>query len=104
MMMVDVATKKDSSAASPNVHQLMSMRNTKFCSQLFITYQPSGMAITSAMVTSAKKYFRNSRLMFGAEAPNTFRMPTSFVRFAMKKETNPNKPRQEMKMARKATI
>ena len=40
--------------------------------------------------------FENKYTILPAEAPNTFRTPTSFVRCTAIKETDPYKPKQEI--------
>src|SRR5215471_4184085 len=93
----------ESMAASTKAPQLSEIRNAKFCSQPFITYHPIGIAISKARATRTKKYRKNKMLMFATEAPNTFLIPTSLVRFDIKNETKPNNPRQEMKIDSPAT-
>jgi len=43
-------------------------------------------------------------IMLLTEAPTTLRMPISFIRCSAVKIARPNKPKQEMKMARKEKI
>src|SRR5262245_55667385 len=52
------------------------------------------------MITRITKSFESICHNPATEAPNTLRMPISFVRCSATNDARPNKPRQEMKMAR----
>lgn len=54
------------------------------------------------MVTSIKKSLDKSCQRLNTEAPNTFRIPISFVRCAAMKVAKPNNPKPIIKMANKA--
>ena len=58
--------------------------------------------LVEAINTSTIKSLDNMPTMPGTEAPNTLRIPISLVRCSAVKVTSPNKPRQEMNMAKKA--
>ena len=80
------------------------MRYTKVCSQLFIKYQPAGIAIKNDMPIRIINSLENSMTTLLTEAPSTLRIPTSLVRCTAMNETRPYKPRQEIKMAIPANI
>ena len=63
-----------------------------------------GLAITMATMTNFRKSFDNKVVMLKAEAPSTFRMPISLVRFWVAKVANPNKPIHEIMMAKTEKI
>ena len=56
-----------------------------------------GKAMPIATITIFVKSVDNKRTMPKVLAPNTFRMPISFVRRWAEKVTKPNKPKQEIK-------
>jgi hypothetical protein len=64
----------------------------------------NGKAIMAAIRTSFKKSFESILTIPVTEAPSTLRIPISFVFCSAVKVTRPNKPRQEINMARKANI
>ena len=55
-----------------------------------------------ARTMSLTKLPESIAIIFDTDAPNTLRTPISFVRCAAVKVASPNKPRQEMKIARMA--
>lgn len=61
-----------------------------------------GIAIRQEKITNKTKSLDNNRQRFETDAPSTFRMPIYLVRCSAMNEANPNKPRQLIKMARKA--
>src|SRR4051812_12469210 len=81
-----------------NTHQLISVRYTKSCSHLFITNHAMGEAIVNASNTNDKRSFDNKETICVTDAPNTFLTPISFVLVLVVYITNPNKPRQLMKI------
>jgi hypothetical protein len=75
------------------------IRYTKFCSHPFIKYQAAGMASTKDIAISTINSFENKNTMLLTDAPKTLRTPTSLVLCTTIKDTNPYKPRHEIKMA-----
>ena len=71
----------------------MVMRYAKSCNHLFMVNHAIGTAITVATATNFAKLFANKIVTDVTEAPNTLRMPISFVRCAVANITKPNKPR-----------
>lgn len=59
-----------------------------------------GSVTITANATSLTKRLDNKSRRSATEAPSTFRIPISFVRWAMVSDTRPNSPRQEMKIER----
>ena len=66
--------------ATKNIHQLIDTRYAKSSSHLFIAHHATGNAITEAISTSFKKSFESIVTIFVTDAPNTFRIPISFMR------------------------
>jgi len=62
------------------------------------------MAITQEMITRSTNSVDSSFQSAKTEAPMTLRTPISLVRCSATKLARPNKPRQEMIMARPAKI
>ena len=87
--------------AKANTVQLIGIRYEKFFNQLAIAHQASGVAITNAKINT-RKSLDNKLNKEATLAPNTFLIPISFVRCSAVNNTNPNNPRHEMNMARKA--
>jgi len=54
------------------------------------------------MVMGCQKWVDSNSAMLEMEAPISLRMPISLVRCSAVKVVKPNKPKQEMKMAKKA--
>src|SRR5688500_1946083 len=82
-----------------NNSQLIAIAYLKLASHLIITYHDNGTANTKA-ISDNHTYCLLSRMkMEDIPAPNTFRIPISFVRFTALMPANPNKPMQEVKMA-----
>jgi hypothetical protein len=77
-----------------NTIQPIFMRYAKSCNHSFMKYHASGDAMINAIITSFKKSLDNKLMMFEIEAPNTFRIPISFVRFIAANAARPNNPRQ----------
>ena len=63
--------------------------------------QASGAAIIIAIKTSCKNSFESILNTEATLAPSTFLIPISLERCSVVNITNPNKPRHEIKMARK---
>src|SRR5215203_5193095 len=63
-----------------------------------------GEAITMAIMISFTKSFDNMAVMFLILAPNTFRIPISFVRCSAINAESANKPRQAMIIANTAKL
>ena len=55
-----------------------------------------------AITTSFKKSFDKRAIRLFVFAPNTLRIPISFVRRSVSKAAKPNNPRQEIKMVSQA--
>ena len=62
-------------------------------------YCETGIAIRRAITTGLKKLVPRIRRIFGTEAPSTLRIPISLVRCSAVNVANPNKPKQEIKIA-----
>src|SRR6185503_15518464 len=90
------------SPAITNTKGVMLMRYAKPCSQLCIIHHDTGNAINKEMPTSFKKSFDNIVVMLVTDAPTTFLIPISFLLFCAVKAAKPNKPRQEIIMAKPA--
>ena len=60
------------------------------------------MEISEEKMTSTTKSLESIRHKLSTDAPNTLRIPISFVRCSAKQEANQNKPKQLMNMARVA--
>jgi hypothetical protein len=71
-------------------------------SQLFITHQTKGNAISAARTTSFKKSFESIITTLLTDAPTTLRMPISFCLLCAVNAARPNKPKHEMRIARPA--
>src|SRR4051812_6459415 len=69
-----------------------------------MAYQAIGVAIIIAMMTSLIKSIDNKPTMLLTSAPNTFRIPISFVRNCAVYVANPSNPRQAIKMARQEKV
>ena len=59
-------------------------------------YQATGVAISSEIITSNRKSRDNSAEIFSTDAPSTFLIPISLIRFSAMYAASPNKPKQEM--------
>src|SRR5579863_4874221 len=89
--------------AARNTHQLMSILYLSyFLSQLSITHHAIGNAIMHDNTISFRKSFDNNEVMPVTLAPNTLRTPISFFLRSAVYAARPNKPRQEIKIARPA--
>jgi hypothetical protein len=62
-------------------------------------YHANGEATKNEINTSFKKSFDNNDTIPGVLAPNTLRMPISLIRCSTLNVVNPNRPRQEIKIA-----
>ena len=69
---------------------------------MFVVIHASGIDIINAIKINFKKSVERIDTMLLTEAPNTLRMPISFVLFSADKTDNPNKPIQEIKMVNMA--
>src|SRR5690606_11186033 len=68
------------------------------CNHCFIMYQAKGVAIKNAIPTCFANDEESMRNRFSPLAPNTFRMPSSFVLRWMLWVARPNKPRHATKI------
>ena len=98
-LIVNSAINKATNVVIANTIQLKPVRYAKLCSQLCIAHHAIGDAIKMAIPTNFKKSFESNATMLVTLAPNTFRTPISFMRCSALKVANPNKPKQEIKMA-----
>ena len=98
------AIRTEPAIATIKNQMLNGMRYTKLFNQLCIIYQATGTAIKKEMMIKMVNSFENSCSRLVIDAPNTFRMPTSFVFCTAIKETSPYKPKQDIKMANPAKI
>ena len=67
-----------------------------------MAHQVTGTEIINAMPTSNKNSFDTSNNTCCTEAPNTFRIPISFVRCSITNAESPNKPRLAIMIAKMA--
>src|SRR5258706_8628538 len=77
----------------------MLMRYAKPCSQLFISHQDTGNAISNDNITSLRKSFDSMAVISLTEAPIAFLMPISFCRFCAVNAAKPKSPKQEIMIA-----
>ena len=91
-------------AAAKNIHQLILILYAKLCSHVFIAINDRGVAIIMAIHTSFTKSFEINAVIFATVAPNTLRMPISFVRCSAANAASPNKPRHDIAIAIIANI
>ncbi len=81
-----------------NTSQPIFIRYAKSWSQLCIKYHARGDAINSAIAISFTKSFDNKLMILVTDAPNTFLIPISLVRFTAARVAKPNKPRHARKI------
>ena len=98
-LIVNNAINKAINVVMANTTQLIVVRYAKLCSHLFITSHARGEAIIAAITTSFKKSVESSATILVMLAPNTLRTPISFMRCSALNVANPNKPKQEIRMA-----
>lgn len=77
-----------------NIHQLKLVRYAKFCSHPCICHHAIGVAIINASMSNLTKSVESKAIICRTEAPNTFRIPISFIRLLVMKITSPNNPRE----------
>jgi hypothetical protein len=80
-LMVNKATNMANRQATKKIHQLMPILYVKSCSQLCISIQVIGAAIKKEISTSIKKSRDNRLTITPTDAPITFLIPISFVRW-----------------------
>lgn len=85
--------------ANPKIHHSISIRYAYSCNQVCIAHQAKGDAISNAIMTNNRNSLDNKENKEKMLAPSTFRIPISRVLCSAVNMANPNKPRQEMKMA-----
>lgn len=95
---VSNAINKAETPASTNIHQLIFIRYAKLCSHLFIDQYDKGNAMMHAIKTSFINSLESILVTCGTDAPSTFRMPISLVRFSAVYVAKPNNPRQATNM------
>ena len=100
--MVINASKSVAAADNKNSHQLKETRYAKACSHLFIKNHEIGIAITHAIKTIFKNEADSKPAIFDTDAPNTFRIPISFIRCSVASVVKANRPRLDINMAIKA--
>src|ERR1700741_1289709 len=84
--------------AMTKMYQPIEILYAKSCNHLFIKYHDIGAAIINAITTSFKKSLDKSFIIVVNDAPNTFLIPISLVRFSADNAANPNKPKQARKI------
>ena len=67
-----------------------------------MAYQAKGAAMRMASATNLRKSLESKAMILATEAPNTFRMPISLVRWEVVYATKPNRPKQASKTAKLA--
>ena len=78
--------------------------NTKFFKNATFDKHKTVLQTKIYSITSSKNSFEKRNRILFTEAPNTFRMPTSFIFCSAIKEARPYRPRQLRKIANAANI
>ncbi len=95
---VTKATIAVTAPAKINIHHGIPILKTKSCNHLCKPHQAMGKATNAAIAMSFKKSIDNMPTILLTDAPSTFLIPISFVRFTTIKVANPNNPMQAIKM------
>ena len=78
----------------------MSILYAKFCNQVWSNQYVSGLIMTNEMAIRKEKFLESKTVICVSVAPNTFRIPISFVRCSAVNEARPNNPSQVIIMVR----
>src|SRR5258706_8228057 len=97
--MVRKAIIKRKTPEAKTNHKEISIRYEKRLSQLLIAIQAKGAARAMLIASNKVNSLERSKRIFLAEAPNTLRIPNSFVLLSVVNVTNPKSPRQAMLIA-----
>src|SRR5690606_32489662 len=87
-----------------NTHHSIEVLMVYLFKYMLSNHHANGDETTKDTITSNEKSFEISRTRLGTDAPNTFRMPISFVRCSAVKAANPNRPNPVISIASVAKI